>query len=147
MTITKVIEWDMGHRVPNHKSKCRYPHGHRYRLELSVDGDLYAVPGSSSEGMVIDFGDIKELLTASVHDVLDHGFMIYEGDPIMRPFFDSLEVADQDFRVIVVPFIPTVENIAAWCYWEIDAVMPSGNLIANVRVYETPNSWADYNKA
>jgi 6-pyruvoyltetrahydropterin/6-carboxytetrahydropterin synthase len=38
--VTKIVEWDMGHRVPNHKSKCRNPHGHRYRLEVTIGGPL-----------------------------------------------------------------------------------------------------------
>jgi len=140
--VTKVIEWDMGHRVPNHKSKCRNPHGHRYRLELTVGGDLEASAGNSSEGMVFDFGDIKKLMTQHVHDVIDHGFMIYEGDTIMRSFFSNCH--DDEFCVLVVPFIPTAENISAWCYGQLRPHFPDSIEIVNVRVFETPNSWADY---
>jgi 6-pyruvoyltetrahydropterin/6-carboxytetrahydropterin synthase len=140
--VTKVIEWDMGHRVPNHKSKCRNPHGHRYRLELTVGGDLEAAAGNSSEGMVFDFGDIKKLMTQHVHDVIDHGFMIYEGDTIMRSFFSNCH--DDEFCVLVVPFIPTAENISAWCYRQLRPHFPDSIEIVNVRVFETPNSWADY---
>lgn len=140
--VTKVIEWDMGHRVPNHKSKCRNPHGHRYRLELTVGGDLEASAGNSSEGMVFDFGDIKKLMTQHVHDVIDHGFMIYEGDTIMRSFFSNCH--DDEFCVLVVPFIPTAENISAWCYQQLRPHFPDSIEIVNVRVFETPNSWADY---
>ena len=140
--VTKVIEWDMGHRVPNHKSKCRNPHGHRYRLELTVGGDLEASAGHSSEGMVFDFGDIKKLMTQHVHDVIDHGFMIYEGDTIMRSFFSNCH--DDEFCVLVVPFIPTAENISAWCYGQLRPHFPDSIEIVNVRVFETPNSWADY---
>ena len=45
--VTKVIEIDMGHRVPNHKSKCKNLHGHRYRFEVAVNGELAAEQGSS----------------------------------------------------------------------------------------------------
>lgn len=139
--VTKVVEWDMGHRVPNHRSKCRNPHGHRYRLELTVAGDLVQEPGASSEGMVFDFGDIKQLMMQHVHDVVDHGFMVYEGDRILRAFFDHN--AEQSFRVLVVPFIPTAENIARWCYEQLRGRFPPGVQIVLARVYETPNSWAD----
>ena len=140
--VTKVIEWDMGHRVPNHKSKFRNPHGHRYRLDLTVCGDLEASAGDSSEGMVFDFGDIKKLMTQHVHDVIDHGFMIYEGDTIMCSFFGDRH--DDGFCVLVVPFIPTAENISAWCYRQLRPHFPNSIEIVNVRVFETPNSWADY---
>jgi 6-pyruvoyltetrahydropterin/6-carboxytetrahydropterin synthase len=140
--VTKVVEWDMGHRVPNHKSKCRNPHGHRYRLELTVGGPLVEKPGDSSEGMVYDFGDLKGLMMTRVHDVLDHGFMVYQGDQVLTSFFKSCE--DQDFRVLVVPFIPTAENLTQWCYEQLQPALPAGLSIFRVRLFETPNSWADY---
>ena len=140
--ITKNVEWDMGHRVPNNKSKCRNPHGHRYRLELTLSGKLIDTPGDSSEGMVFDFGDVKRLMTERVHDVVDHGFMLYEGDDILKSFFESTQ--DSDFRYLIVPFIPTAENIAKWCYNQLKDEFPEGVSIVNCRVFETPNSWADY---
>ncbi len=140
--ISKVIEWDMGHRVPNHKSKCRNLHGHRYRLELTVTGELVQTNGASSEGMIIDFADLKQAMMESIHDVLDHGYMVCEQDKVMLDFFAENE--DQNFRVIKVPFIPTSENIARWCYEQLEDSCPGGVRIVNCRVFETPNSWADY---
>lgn len=140
--ITKIIEFDMGHRVPNHKSKCRNPHGHRYRMELTVRGRLVAQNGASSEGMIIDFADVKRHMMERVHDVVDHGFMVYEKDQVMRQFFDGN--ADRDFRFIVVPFVPTAENISQWCYEQLAPCFPPDIDIVRVRIYESPNSWADY---
>ena len=140
--VTKCIEWDMGHRVPNHKSKCRNPHGHRYKLELTVGGDINQITGDSSEGMVIDFGDIKKLMMEFVHDVLDHGFMIYKEDQILIDFFMLNE--KENFKYTIVPFIPTVENVSAWCFKALFSCLPKHVKIYKVRVYETPNSWADY---
>ena len=139
--ITKSIEWDMGHRVPNHKSKCRNPHGHRYRMELSLSGLVNRNAGASSEGMVIDFGDIKRIMMNQIHDVLDHGFMVYEKDQLLLSFFETN--AEEQFKMIKVPFIPTVENISQWCYQQLNLCLPNDISIYNVRLYETPNSWAD----
>lgn len=139
--ITKIVEWDMGHRVPNHHSKCRNPHGHRYRLELTVTGALIETPGGSSEGMVVDFGKVKQAMMERVHDVLDHGFMYYDGDEVMARFF-AAEAAD--LRGIAVPFIPTAELLAKWCHDQLCDVLPDDLRIVQARVFETPNSWADY---
>ncbi|MFK7826920.1 MAG: 6-pyruvoyl tetrahydropterin synthase family protein [Oligoflexales bacterium] len=141
MDVTKIIEWDMGHRVPNHKNKCRHPHGHRYRLEVSMRGAINQEKGSSSEGMVLDFGDIKELMRIHIHDRLDHCFMIYAEDSLLAPF--AKEHAD-DLMYVLVPFIPTVENIAIWCYEQLTPHVPKGLIISHIRLYETPNSWADF---
>lgn len=142
VTVTKVIEWDMGHRVPNHKNKCQNPHGHRYRLEASIAGAIDKSDGSSSEGMVIDFGDIKEILTKYIHDPLDHAFMFYENDQAMKAFFS--QEANQAFAHMCVPFIPTAENIVQWCAEQIIRQLPANLQLHHCRLYETPNSWADY---
>ena len=45
--IRRWIETDTGHRVPNHKSKCCHLHGHRYRWEAEIEGDVVEVEGVS----------------------------------------------------------------------------------------------------
>jgi len=139
--VTKVVEWDMGHRVPNHKNKCRHPHGHRYRLELTIAGPMVLTSGESDEGMVMDFGDIKKMMTEHVHDKLDHGFMYHTGDKRMREFFEE----NTDFLSIPVEFIPTAENLAAWIYFALLPHIKDPLRMSRVRLYETPNSYADYN--
>lgn len=140
--VTKTIEWDMGHRIPNHQSVCRSPHGHRYRLELTVGGERIARAGDSEEGMVVDFGVIKQATKTRIHDVLDHGFMVSTEDTIMTDFFAAH--TDAGFRIIQVPFVPTVENICFWCFQQLEPVFQPPLAIRRVRVYETPSSWADY---
>ena len=79
-TIRRYVETDTGHRVPNHKSNCRHLHGHRYRFEAEIEGDVVTVEGVSDEGMLMDFSDISAILMEHVHDVIDHAFVVYEGD-------------------------------------------------------------------
>ena len=38
MEITTRMEFDSGHRIPNHKSVCKNLHGHRYAIEVTVKG-------------------------------------------------------------------------------------------------------------
>ena len=79
-TIRRYVETDTGHRVPNHKSKCRHFHGHRYRFEAEIEGDVVTEKGVSEEGMLIDFSDVSHILTKYIHDEIDHAFVVYEGD-------------------------------------------------------------------
>ena len=78
--IRRWVETDTGHRVPNHKSKCRNMHGHRYRWEIELEGEVVTRVGSSDEGMLMDFSDISEILNKHIHDLVDHAFIVYEGD-------------------------------------------------------------------
>ena len=69
--IRRWVETDTGHRVPNHKSKCRHMHGHRYRWEAELEGDVVTERGVSDEGMLMDFSDISNILEEHIHDVID----------------------------------------------------------------------------
>jgi len=142
MKVVKEVQWDMGHRVTNHHSKCKNLHGHRYRAEVCVEGDLVSKSGASDEGMVIDFGDIKYFATKYVHDVLDHGFMLWDNDKLLVDFFKS----NPDQKYIVVPFVPTSENIAAWIFNQLDKCFKdkynTGLSLYSIKLWETPTSIA-----
>jgi 6-pyruvoyltetrahydropterin/6-carboxytetrahydropterin synthase len=141
-TVSKEVEFDAGHRVPNHKSKCRNPHGHRYRLRVTITGELVTAGGASDEGMLADFGDLKGIMTEKVHDVLDHGFIMYSGDTITKMMFAAV---NDTFKVIVVPFIPTAENLAKWCWDQLEAdVRTMGFELQLIELWETPTSLATY---
>lgn len=141
ITLTRSIEWDMGHRVPNHNNQCRFPHGHRYKLEVTLSGVVNQDEGNSSEGMIIDFGDVKGILMSEIHDVLDHGFMVASTDPL---FQTACGLPEEDLKVIRMPFIPTAENIVVWCHETLKKAFHSSDIVVEMcRLYETPKSWAD----
>lgn len=146
MITTTIIEWDMGHRIPFHKGKCKNIHGHRYKLEINVEGNLIRKGQHSSESMVIDFGDIKEIARTEVHDVCDHAFMLYYQDTDLLNFFNS----HKNYKYIIVPFIPTAEEIAAWIYSKLNDkfkdIYKTGLKLHSIVVWETPNNKAIYSR-
>lgn len=142
MIVTKEIEIDMGHRVPNHKSKCRNLHGHRYKIEVGVDGNVITEKGSSDEGMVIDFGDLKEVMMQTIDAKYDHSFTIYEDDAF-RPTFNDFVTQGQ--KIHFVPFVPTAENLAKHWFEELEYELKDRKIqIEYIRVWETPTSTAYY---
>lgn len=144
-TIRRYIETDTGHRVPNHKSKCKHLHGHRYRFEAEIEGDVVQTSGVSEEGMLMDFGDISRVLTQHVHDVIDHAFVVYEGD---HEALQACQFMGSEHRTIVVPFIPTAENLARWAFEQVEPHITSvyGNRLQLVAMHcrETPKSIATW---
>jgi len=138
MLVTKQIEWDMGHRVTNHRSKCKNLHGHRYKAEITLEGNIVNVPGVSEEGMVIDFGGIKSVAVKYVHDVLDHSFMVWKKDKLILNFFKK----NPTLKHIVVEFVPTSENISAWIFSALDKqfkdVYGTGLKLHSIKLWETP---------
>jgi 6-pyruvoyltetrahydropterin/6-carboxytetrahydropterin synthase len=144
MLITKEIEIDMAHRVPNHKSKCRNLHGHRYKIEVGVDDNLIRTEGNSSEGMVIDYGDLKNIMMEVIDKQFDHNSIFFEQDPIVDILSGYLEEM-QIKKPFYVSFIPTAENLAKYWYRLVKVeLLKVGIKIKHVKVWETPTSTATY---
>ena len=143
--IRRYVETDTGHRVPNHKSKCKHMHGHRYRFEAEIEGDVVTQKGVSEEGMLMDFSDISEILTIHIHDVVDHAFVVYQGDELA---LRALELMGDGHRTVIVDFIPTAENLAKWAFEQIEPLISTtyGNRLKLVAMHvrETPKSIATW---
>lgn len=144
MKIYKTIEWDMGHRIPNHKSQCRHLHGHRYRLEVCLQGKLIDKANDSSEGMVMDFSEVKIILNSEVKDVCDHAFMVWKNDRKLINFFKE----NSEMKHVVVSFIPTAEEISRWLFNKLNKrfkdKFKTGLKLTETIVWETPTSKASY---
>ena len=150
MEIMRKIEFDYGHRIPNHKSKCYSPLGHRGMVELYVEGNVIEEEGDHQEGMVIDFTALKSALMECVDGTFDHAFIVYEGDD----FKHLLQGWEKDwqknntedrrpFKVAVVNYVPTAENIACHIFRLIDSyITGSGLSVTKVIFWETPNNFA-----
>ncbi|WP_312439125.1 6-carboxytetrahydropterin synthase, partial [Achromobacter sp.] len=95
--------------------------------------------------MVMDFSEIKHIAKTHIVDVWDHAFLVYEGDDAVRGFLDSLP----GHKTVVLDRIPTAENLATIVF-ETLAPQYHGHYgaelrLTRVRLYETPNCWADCN--
>jgi 6-pyruvoyltetrahydropterin/6-carboxytetrahydropterin synthase len=144
MHITRRLEFDAGHRIPNHNSQCKHIHGHRYALEITLSGNIIETEGVSEQGMVMDFSDVKRIAKERVVDCWDHAFLVYRGDKLVLDFLQSLP----NHKTVILDLVPTAENLAKVAFNLLnDAYRNSfGNQLqlARVRLYETPNNWADY---
>ena len=143
MQITTRLEFDAGHRIPCHKSQCRNLHGHRYAIEITLSGDIIAQDNLSESGMVMDFSDVKRIARESVVDVWDHAFLVFKDDAEVLNFLDSMP----NHKTVVFPTVPTAENMAAEAFKILKGQYKDtyGNhlRLERVRLYETPNNWAD----
>jgi 6-pyruvoyltetrahydropterin/6-carboxytetrahydropterin synthase len=141
--ITRRLEFDAGHRIPDHRSLCKHLHGHRYALEVTVSGDITRMDGDPRNGMVVDFSEVKAVAKECVVDVWDHAFLVYAADKPILDFLQSLP----DHRTVVLDVVPTAENLAQKAFDlladRIGALANKALRLENVRIYETPNCWAD----
>ena len=102
----------------------RNGHGHNYTLEVTVAGEPDPITG-----FVVDLKWLKDIMEKNVLSAFDHRHL-------------NLEVAEfQDGAMI-----PTTENIAiaSWNRLEPAILSAGGARLSCVRVYETPEIFAEY---
>ena len=143
MEITTRMEFDAGHRIPNHKSVCKNLHGHRYAIEVTVKGEIVEETSESDFGMVMDFKDAKNLIKKVIVDEWDHAFIAFEKDLEVIDFLNSLK----NHKTVILERVPTAENMAVTALELLSSAFNAefGDSIRpiKVRLYETPNNWAD----
>ncbi|MBS4097065.1 MAG: 6-carboxytetrahydropterin synthase QueD [Sulfuricella sp.] len=147
MQITRRLEFDAGHRIPNHQSQCRHLHGHRYAIEITLSGQIIQASGAPEEGMVMDFSEVKAIAQSRLVDVWDHAFLVYAGDKTVVDFLRTLP----GHKTVELGCVPTAENLAAEAFRILDPAFRDtfGNQLRleRVRLFETPNNWADAARA
>ncbi len=141
--ITRRLEFDAGHRIPDHLSQCRHLHGHRYVLEITIAGAIIEAAGRPDTGMVMDFSQIKALAQEHLVERWDHAFLVFAGDRAVVDFLATLP----GHKTVVLPLVPTAENLASLAYTALAAVFQdqygTGLRLQRLRLYETPNCWAE----
>jgi 6-pyruvoyltetrahydropterin/6-carboxytetrahydropterin synthase len=112
--------YDSAHFLRNYRGKCENLHGHHYVVEAGL-----AFDDVGEGGMAFDFTDAKRHLRAIAGE-LDHQ-NINDLEP-----FTTLE--------------PSAENQARWIFEQMQARLGEemGEHLVYVRVWETPNQWAQY---
>tara|TARA_Y100001951_G_scaffold105192_1_gene120568 strand:+ start:1520 stop:1918 length:399 start_codon:yes stop_codon:yes gene_type:complete len=129
MKITKQFEFSMGHVLHNYAGKCHQLHGHNYQLEVTVESSQL-----DSSGFVMDFSDLKAIVTPLIDAELDHHFWVYVKDPRARALVD--------LGARSVAFEPTAENIVNYFAKVISEALPDKITLAQIELYETSTSKA-----
>ncbi len=143
MRITRRLEFDAGHRIPNHSSQCRHLHGHRYAIEITLSGPVVTTTGAADEGMVMDFSAVKAIAQQHVVDPWDHAFLAWRQDHPIVPLLAAMP----GHKTVLFDAPPTAEHLAQTAFALLDCQYTSqygnGLRLERVRLYETPNCWAD----
>ena len=143
MQITRRLEFDAGHRIPKHQSQCRHLHGHRYAIEITLTGEVIHSKQNANDGMVMDFSEVKEIAKQHLVDKWDHAFLVSHDDKPVLEFLNSLP----DHKTVALTSVPTAENLARIAFDILEPLYRDvyGNhlRLERVRLYETPNCWAD----
>ena len=113
-----------GHYLRNYKGKCEKPHGHNYKVRVTLRGESL-----DHAGLLLDFKDLKDVLRPVVN-YLDHQ-MMNELDP-----FTTVN--------------PSAENLAKYFYDETNGRLKSVTsgrvFVRDVTIFETDTTTAKYSE-
>ena len=138
VTVYRKFEFDAGHRLMGHESRCVYLHGHRYRVTVQVEPEV----GLDTIGRVIDFSVIKDTLGAWLDHNWDHQMILNSADT------DAIEAVSRFCRYgspYLLPYNPTAEYLAKYLIEEIcPALFKNVPVqVVKITVDETPNCSAE----
>ena len=128
--VTRNIDFCYGHRLLNYEGKCRFLHGHNGRAVITIESEEL-----DDRGMVMDFSDIKRVVSGWIDRELDHRMILHRDDPAV-PHLTEL---GEPLHLIDVN--PTAENIARLIY---EFAASQDFPIAEVQLWETRSSFATY---
>ena len=128
--VTKTIDFCYGHRLMEYDGKCKQLHGHNGLLEVDIEGDAL-----DHRGMVMDFTDVRNIIKSWVDEHLDHKMLLRSDDPVIP----SLRELGEPLYLLDVN--PTAENIARHIF---ENAREHGLALTEVRLWETPSSYATY---
>lgn len=128
--VTREIDFCYGHRLLNYDGKCKHLHGHNGRAVITIES-----PTLDERGMVLDFSDIKRIVSNWIDENLDHRMILHRDDPARG----ALEKLGEP--LFLVDLNPTAENIARLIF---DYAKSQGIPIVECRLWETPRCFATY---
>ncbi|MDR2912012.1 MAG: 6-carboxytetrahydropterin synthase QueD [Alistipes sp.] len=138
--ITKEFSFEMAHALEGHDGACSRIHGHSYRLWVTVSGEPSADGTSPKQGMVVDFGDLKRIVTEQIVDRFDHAFVVRR-TAANSALVDAMSAHYDGVRS--VEWQPTSENLVAHFADLLRPRLPVGVTLRSLKLSETATSFAE----
>jgi 6-pyruvoyltetrahydropterin/6-carboxytetrahydropterin synthase len=138
--ITKEFRFEMAHALLGYDGMCSNIHGHSYQLSVTLIGEPVENVADPKNGMVIDFGDLKNIVKSEIIDRFDHAMVLNEATPDKEKI-TSLPLFE---RVIFLPYQPTCENMLPDFAVRISKYLSDKIKLHSLRLRETNNSFAEW---
>lgn len=138
--VTKMFEFETAHALHNYDGLCRNIHGHTYKLSVTILGEPISDESSTKLGMVMDFGNLKQIVKPNIVDKYDHSILLSKKEE--TEYFESENKLFK--RIHIVDFQPTAENIVIHFAEIIKSLLPENIELFSIRLHETTNSYAEW---
>jgi len=139
--ITKSFSFEAGHALYGYDGKCKNVHGHSYKLWVTVMGIPIDDPNHTKYGMVIDFGDLKQIVNREIVEVFDHATVFNKNTPHVEL---AEELQKRGHHVLLVDYQPTSEKMLSDFVDRIKKHLPDSITLYSLRLQETESSYAEW---
>ncbi|MDD3741742.1 MAG: 6-carboxytetrahydropterin synthase QueD [Bacteroidales bacterium] len=138
--LTKIFEFEAAHALHNYDGLCRNIHGHSYKLHVTIMGSINGDSTSPKYGMVMDFGDLKQLIKPNIIDEYDHSILLSSKENL-----EYIKSENELFkRTHILDFQPTAENMVIHFAKIIKSLLPAGIELHSLKLFETASSFAEW---
>jgi 6-pyruvoyltetrahydropterin/6-carboxytetrahydropterin synthase len=139
--ITKQFTFEMAHALFGYDGKCKNIHGHSYKLDVCVIGEPIKDKNNPKFGMLIDFGDLKQIVKSEVVDIMDHAIMLNIHSP-HKTLAQELKASGHD--IVEVDYQPTSENMVIDFAKKIQSKLPKNMKLHSIKLRETGTAFAEW---
>lgn len=138
--LTRLFTFETAHALLHYDGPCRRIHGHSYKLEVTVIGTPLVEEEHPKNGMVMDFGDLKQLVQEHIVQPFDHALVLAQESPL-----DLLEqLRKYDHKLVLTPYQPTCENMLIDFQHRLRQRLPGHVQLHHLKLWETQNSFAEW---
>jgi len=138
--LTKEFHFEMAHALWNYDGLCKNIHGHSYILFVTVIGEPNNDIQNPKYGMVMDFGDLKNIVNLEIVDQLDHALVLSEATPDL----EKLDMPQMFERFFITKYQPTCENMIADFAERLQCRLPEEIKLHSLKLHETATSYAEW---
>lgn len=136
--VTKEFCFEMAHALLNHDGVCKNIHGHSYKLSITLKGKPIEGTINPKEGMVLDFSDLKKIVTKEIIEQFDHALVLNKKTPEKQ----YKELKEQ--KLILVDFQPTCESMIIYIARKLKSSLPEDAILHHILLRETGTSFAEW---
>lgn len=130
ISITKKIEFEAAHRLSSYDGPCREIHGHTYKLEVTVSGQVL-----NETDMILDFKTLKKIIKTAILDQFDHSLILKDNTE------NRLFLTNYPGKIFWMETEPTGERMILVMVQLIHSLLPQSIRLDQVVLYETSNSY------
>jgi 6-pyruvoyltetrahydropterin/6-carboxytetrahydropterin synthase len=138
--LTKEFRFEMAHALWNYDGLCKNIHGHSYILQVTIIGEPSSDESDPKYGMVMDFGQLKQIVEEEIVEPLDHSIIVSDKAPAEK----LLQIPQMSDRYHITPYQPTCENLLVDFAQRISKRLPEHAALFSLKLHETGNSFAEW---